>query len=222
MEDQSPALPAERVAEEFKAQLKMIESALQFGTMKVRRYFRADNKNKPPDKSLAPNILRYQAKQALREAGQVVEDEEEKPFDLQRLSNNGLCLKIGDRTIRIRKAVDGDIPAPGLSKSLNLFYQQMSLASLMGKEAKDLSDPKNYLFVWDVDSSFYLSSLMLACPNMGEESKGQPECLWKLKVPLTRGPAEVAGAEREAEQAGHSEELDEYGLRDLAATGEGE
>jgi len=132
------------------------------------------------DRALYPNLVRFHAKQALEGRPFEIVDEETDRLEHEVLANNGLLLRYGAREVRIRKAVDGSIPAP-TSQTLKDFYEQ---PSLFGSTV----ETQRLLLLWDTPGG--VLELSLACPKSGD---GAPH--WKVPVPH---PAEVHASDQDA------------------------
>lgn len=169
----------EEAIQELWGPLVQIVSALDFGTMRARKYFEADDKDKPPDKYLASHIARFQARKYLAEAGAAVE-QEGGGFDMSSLALSGLLMRVGRYRIRIWKADDDEIPAPGQSEERKKFFQQMPLSN-----AVDGERVVNLIVAWDAGSPYSLASLEIACPIRGEESRDSVVYEWRTPLDLS-------------------------------------
>lgn len=174
---------AEETVLELKELLEIIETAVRFGCLKTQEFFHRENRGKPIDRALAPNLVRHFAKRSLLEARQqVIEDEDQ--FDPQWIANNGLYVVYGRYHIRILKADSGDIPPPGQSAARQSFYQQAALR-FQAEDGQDQSqEPINLVLIWDVVAPYTLSALILACPLDGKTTRQSVELVWKVNIPL--------------------------------------
>ena len=103
-------------------------TALEWATQQTRAYF--DAEGVPIDRHLAPSLVRYQAKRSLARLGHDAQEEEGEAYAFQTLPNNGLSLSYrGDLlyVLRILKALEGQLPAPGASRARQAFWQQQML-----------------------------------------------------------------------------------------------
>lgn len=211
---------ADDVLRELALVLGLITEALNYGAFKATGYFQQEDKGKI-DRSLAAHLLRFHAKKYLQARGQTVFEEESVPgdnhLDFQNVANSGLFLHCGRYHIRIRKAEDGDIPAPGQSLSRQQFYQQMQQSlPLPENEATDELHV-NLLVYWDVVRLYDLSSVRIACPIDGGETRSSVDVKWDRPLPISKFvlPLEPPDAEPD-------EDLPLELERDDAATGEDE
>ena len=154
---------------------RAIEGAIQ----KTRLFF--DNDKTEIDRCLAPNLFRFYAKSLLASEGQRATYEEETDradYELEVLSNNGLCLNYGKHEIRILKSYGDKLPAPGHSKARQKFWNwngQMPFPFTDG-ESEGVNSPDDFalhlIVLWDVNPHKYtLNKIFVACPVQGAESK---------------------------------------------------
>jgi hypothetical protein len=127
---------------------------------------------------------------------------------LKDLNNNGLEIRLekDGRTycIKVYKSVHGLLPAPGVSFSKQMFWEQ---ALLFGE---DEVDALNLAVTWHVDGRFNLLGLDLCRPALiaGEQQIGRQE--WSLPIPH---PATIITAT----DVQSSADLDSYDQRNEAA-----
>jgi hypothetical protein len=118
-----PEIPApERVLRALTPLWLPLYTALEWATQQTRAYFEAEGT--PIDRHLAPSLVRYQAKRHLARLGHEVREEEGEAYAFQTLPNNGLSLSYrGDLlyVLRILKALEGQLPAPGASRAPGLL-----------------------------------------------------------------------------------------------------
>ena len=167
-------------------------SAIEGALQKTREFFEADNVDL--DRSLAPNLVRYYAKRFLLAEGLPTEDEpaDVADFELQPLANNGLCLTYEGHEIRILKADDGELPAPGPSKSRQKFWNwngQLSLNFSYGEDVLSTSDVEaenlHLIVLWDVEPLRYkLNRLLLCCPTSGDVTNASAYFLEEIPHPI--------------------------------------
>jgi hypothetical protein len=103
-------------------------TALEWAAQQTRAYF--DAEGMPVDRHLAPSLVRYQAKRYLARLGHDAREEEDEAYAFRTLPNNGLSLSYrGDHlyVLRILKALEGQLPAPGASRARQAFWQQQLL-----------------------------------------------------------------------------------------------
>ncbi len=204
-----PTLPSfPHVLAQLQPVIPSVYSALEAALQKTREFFDVDTVE--VDRSLAPNLVRYYAKRFLSEEGWSIEYEQP-DYELQPLPNNGLCLKYGRHEIRILKADDGELPAPGQSKSRQRFWNwngQQSFDFSYDHESceSDQEELQNLhlIILWDVNSHTYqLNRLLLGCPVGGDITTASAYFLEEIPHPL-----EVTGANTLADTAVVIEDLD--------------
>jgi hypothetical protein len=156
--------------------LPVVCSALDYGVFQAREFFEAEGRE--IDRFLAPNLMRYHAKQLLLRHGHEAEDDNE--MDVENVPNNGMYVTFGRYHIRILKSLRGDLPIPGQSMSRQLFYQQMALFSHVDGGTQENI---NLLLLWNVDSYYTLGELSLACPKSGKTSRESVTSHWHCKIP---------------------------------------
>jgi hypothetical protein len=103
-------------------------TALEWATQQTRAYF--DAEGVPIDRHLAPSLVRYQAKRALARLGHAAQEDEGEAYAFQTLHNNGLSLSYrGDHlyVLRILKALEGQLPAPGTLRAPGLLAAAAAL-----------------------------------------------------------------------------------------------
>jgi hypothetical protein len=131
--------------------------------------------------------VRYEVKQYLAAHGEEIEE----GFQQADLANNGLWVKVGDDHVRILKADEGGVPAPGDSKARQAYFRQELLPGIVG-DAPATQSGRNFLIIWDVDENYTLTGLRLAYPKSGTASSVEVE--WIIDIPhpaeaITQVPA---------------------------------
>lgn len=167
-------------------------SAIEGALQKSREFFEADNVDL--DRSLAPNLVRHYVKRFLLAEGLPAEYEPADVVDLelQPLPNNGLCLTYEGHEIRILKADDGEIPAPGPSKSRQKFWNwngQLSLNFSYGEDVPSTNEAEaedlHLIVLWNVEPFTYkLKSLLLGCPTSGDLTNASAYFLEEIPHPI--------------------------------------
>lgn len=156
----------------------VLYQALEEGTTQAREYF--DSLDRPTDASLYPCLVRYHAKQRLRNQRWSA------LCDVDDLANNGLALTFDRYRIRILKSSHGDIPAPGTSRTRQRFWAQdwtQEAFPFREDEALELQDIIiNLLIIWDVGPTHNLN-LQIACPKSGDIMPESVEVYWKQPLP---------------------------------------
>ena len=168
----APKAVLEDLAELIPTLYEAIEKAAGF----ARGFF--ENRHEKADPFFAPPRVRYILKQYLMAAGHSPVEEEE-PFCLGILPNNGISIKSGTYHIRILKANDGGLPVAGPSRVRQAFYHQLTLG-LPGMES---GSPTNLIVLWNAGKDFQLQNLLLACPKGGSTTKSSTEHHWICEIP---------------------------------------
>jgi hypothetical protein len=122
------------------------------------------------DANVHASLTRYFAIQLLDRAGVDAQAESgDLTFERIGLANNGICLMRGRHVIRVRKADDGRLPAPGSLAQEEFYAQQMSLPfNIIGIESPD--DPANFVILWGISAVDHaMNDLVLACPSATKE-----------------------------------------------------
>lgn len=169
------------VLKKLSSAIPVIYSALQHGTFKAKEYF--DESGRNVDRYLAPNLVRYNAKEVLEKRRQEISSGDD--LIVINVPNNGMYVSCGDFNIRILKTNNGDLPVPGHSKSRMLFYHQGSLALDFSnnKTISEQNDQVNLLILWDVVSPYNLGELSIACPKSGYLTRESVAAHWHCKIP---------------------------------------
>lgn len=162
---------------------KIVE-AIQDGTLHVPEY--ATSQAEEIDYALAPNLVRHKAKLYLIAQGQETREEEDGlAFEIEEVSNNGLCAKVPEFRIRILKSSeDGDVPLPGESEARRNFYNQ-------DQALLDFAKPVwNLIVHWTVDRQYSLTRLSVALPlKITKNEMGRPVVVCAFDEPFwTRPP----------------------------------
>jgi hypothetical protein len=159
-------------------------TALEWATQQTRAYF--DAEGVPIDRHLAPSLVRYQAKRVLARLGHDVQEEEGEAYAVQTLPNNGLSLSYrGDHlyVLRILKALEGQLPAPGASRARQAFWQQQLLFDFDAPSAAEVHPSLNLLVLWEADAAYTLLRLLLACPKVGGLTRESVAAYWMIEIP---------------------------------------
>lgn len=145
--------------------------AMEVGTERGRIYF--DQRSLRPEPFLFANIVRYEARTILEDAGVST------GFDLDDLANNGMSIRYCSYVLRVRKTDDGQAPVPGRSQRLQAFYHQLELG-LLGPVS---SESLNLLVLWNVDHRFLLDPVFtLACPRQGGQTRSSVANHWSVPM----------------------------------------
>ncbi len=172
---------AQATLEALRALLSELWAMLDAATTEAAHYDGFQDES--PDRALYPNMVRFHLKKALQSHRLEAVEEDEHRLEHEVLPNNGLQLHYGPWDIRIRKAVQGTIPAP-TSQTLKDFYEQ---PSLFGADVES----QRLLLLWDTPGG--VLDVSLACPRSGD---GAPH--WKVPVPH---PAYVHASDQDARAA---------------------
>ena len=152
-------------------------ACIEAAIVKTKTFFE-DEGRESIDLSLAPNLVRYFAKEFLQSKGQNVED----VIDMESLANNGLQVRATGYAIRILKADNGNPPTPGASRAKQAFYHQQNFV-FMSSDGSTEGGGTNLLLLWDVDQQYNLQQLVLACPCGGDTRRSSVECNWLVPIP---------------------------------------
>ena len=128
-----------------------IHRAFEHGAFKAKNHF--DTENIEIDSSAFSTLVRLHARDYLKKKG----------FDALEVEHVNLCglsLKLPNYYIKMWKAVDDGLPAPGHSEPKQEFYQQ----PLFPNDGENPL-PLHLIVIWNVDSQKNLSSLWLICPQ---------------------------------------------------------
>lgn len=170
----------EQILAKLSPLLPLLFQAIESSIVRTRDFFDNGNAGKV-DLALAPNLVRFYAKQYFKEKGQEVEANEVVGMDP--LANNGLLLRFGKYCIRILKSDHGDLPTPGHSRTKQNFYQQMLPFGMPEPFGKSLAETLNLIVLWNVDARYGFQGLNLACPKWGDNRKNSVEAYWQVPVP---------------------------------------
>jgi hypothetical protein len=159
-------------------------TALEWATQQARAYF--DAERTPVDRHLAPSLVRYQAKRYLARLGHDAQEEDGEAYAFQTLPNNGLSLSYrGDHlyVLRILKALEGQLPAPGASRARQAFWQQQMVFDYDAPSAAELRPSLNLLVLWETDVVYTLRRLSLVCPKVGALTRESVVAYWSVEIP---------------------------------------
>jgi hypothetical protein len=178
-----PEIPApERVLRALAPLWPPLYTALEWATQQTRAYF--DAEGTPVDRHLAPSLVRYQAKRYLARLGHAAQEDEAYAF--QTLPNNGLSLSYrGDLlyVLRILKALEGQLPAPGASRARQAFWHQQLIFDYAAPPVAELRPSLNLLVVWETSAAYTLRRLSLVCPKVGGLTRESVAAYWTIEIP---------------------------------------
>lgn len=155
--------------------IPIIYQAIDLATEAACAFF--EQHSKPNNSALYPDLVRYYAGEELRDKGQVVED-----FTRQPMGRNGLCIVFKGRRIRIWKADEDELPAPGTSSVKNGFLNQQ-LSWDMGAISEPVLIERNLAILWNVDSRRRLRRLYLVLPKATKNTWSPAEQYWSIEIP---------------------------------------
>jgi hypothetical protein len=143
----------------------LVYEVMEQATVRTRAFFVGEKQ--PHDPFLAPCLMRFFAKQALRARGILAEEDGENS-DFEALPNNGLAFFYRNHHTRILKAatvkgVQWKLPGCGASEPKKDFYDQQ-LQFYVDPKGNMYASVLNVIFLWDFDASFGLAGLYLGCP----------------------------------------------------------
>ena len=138
--------------------------------------------------------MRYQAKRYLARLGHDAQEDDGEAYAFQTLPNNGLSLSYrGDLlyVLRILKALEGQLPAPGASRARQAFWQQQLIFDYAAPSAAELRPSLNLLVLWETDAAYTLRRLSLVCPKVGALTRESVAAYWTIEIPhpTSRGRA---------------------------------
>lgn len=144
------------------------------GTDHAKSYF--ETQKFPYNPWLHADLVRNWAKNALD--GHNLKTE----FEPRNLANAGLHLTIKEYAIRIRKALNGEVPSPGRSVTLGQFYRQHSQLLL----PSEFSDLHCLLLLWKANNIGDFKGLSLVYPLSPNVMK------WRAEIPHPAEQADIA------------------------------
>jgi hypothetical protein len=179
-----PEIPTpERVLRALAPLWSPLYTALEWATQQTRAYFEAEGA--PIDRHLAPSLVRYQAKRQLARLGHDAQEAGE-AYAFQTLPNNGLSLSYrGDLlyVLRILKALEGQLPAPGVSRARQAFWHQQLIFDYATPSAAEMRPSLNLLVLWETDAAYTLRRLSLVCPKVGALTQELVAAYWTIEIP---------------------------------------
>jgi hypothetical protein len=171
-------------------------TALEWATQQTRVYFEAEGA--PIDRHLAPSLVRYHAKRCLARLGHDAQEEAGEAYAFQTLPNNGLSLSYrGDLlyVLRLLKALEGQLPAPGVSRARQAFWHQQLIFDYAAPSAAEMRPSLNLLVLWETDAAYVLRRLSLVCPKVGALTRESVAAYWTVEIPhpaVARAPVTAA------------------------------
>lgn len=119
----------------------------------------------PFDPWIHAHLVRHYVKLDLHQ-----HDVDAQDFKPENLAMSGLHFRIGRWVLRMRKSVQGEMPSPGRSKTLDAYYRQRMLPG-------DFQIMHNLLLLWHATSVGDFKGLSLVFPLAPQVMK------WKVEIP---------------------------------------
>ena len=85
--------------------------------------------------------------------------------------------------LRILKALEGQLPAPGASRARQAFWQQQMLFDYDAPSAAEIRPSLNLLVLWETDAAYTLRRLSLVCPKVGALTRESVAAYWTIEIP---------------------------------------
>jgi hypothetical protein len=85
--------------------------------------------------------------------------------------------------LRILKALEGQLPAPGASRARQAFWQQQLIFDYAAPSAAELRPSLNLLVLWETDAAYTLRRLSLVCPKVGALTRESVAAYWMTEIP---------------------------------------
>jgi len=164
--------------------LPLLFEAFESATEEACQFF--ETRGRPVNRPLFPALVRYQAKEHLEQHGQIVDD-----LDTEDIGINGLSLIHRARRVRIWKAEDDELPAPGTSRPKTLFLNQQ-LGLFLPEHGNPSTIELNLALLWNVDRNHRLKALHLACPKSAFYTWSPAQAWWTVQL---RHPGSATGVE---------------------------
>jgi len=133
-----------------------------------------------------------------RMLGHDAQEEDGEAYAFQTLPNNGLSLSYRRDhlyVLRILKALEGQLPAPGASRARQAFWHQQLLFDYDAPSAAELRPSLNLLVLWEADAAYILRRLSLVCPKVGALTRESVAAYWSIEIPhpaVSRAPVTAA------------------------------
>jgi hypothetical protein len=159
----------------LKPLLDVIYEGLEAGTEHAREYFEGQSRGIEP--TLASALVRYRMKAYLADRAEVVEE-----YDQEDLANIGLCIRAGKYCIRIWKSGGDFIPPPGRSRSKHGFLHQQLEFVFPDQPGIPRMTELNLVVLWNVDPSYHLTGMHLACPKAAPTNYSTVEVYWAIPI----------------------------------------
>jgi hypothetical protein len=162
--------------------------------------------DEPVDTYLFNDLIRYHAKELLRDSGFAVEDDVEdvSEYEFRTLSNNGLFGRFNGHLFRILKADHGRVPMPMSGKRREFYTQPPQLPLPLNTPDKPGANAShNILILWEVDDQYNFLRLRLACPESVGRTRESLKVYFNEPLPhaaeMIKSKASAAAASEHAE-----------------------
>lgn len=176
MPSNSPIVPSQAAELSLlRPLLPLIWEALEIGTTNATKHFK-DYKGKFSPYLFA-NLVRWHAGVFLQDKGYVLEE-----FEHEDMAADGLCLVYRKRRLRIWKAIEGELPAPGRSSIKKDFYNQKVRNPQLIPIDEECPVDLNLAILWNADSRHRLAALHLACPRWASHDGFKAGAWWTIQL----------------------------------------
>ena len=126
---------------------------------------------------LFPELVRYYMAEELKDKGLVLEN-----YQFEEIRKNGLCLVFNQRRIRIWKADENDLPAPGNSGvKMGFLNQQLSFS--LASDGAFIAVERNLVILWNVNVHHRFARLHLVMPESAENKWSTAGAYWAEEIP---------------------------------------
>lgn len=171
-------LHKQSIFRDYAAVLDAVDSALRESVPKAGDFFKLAEGT--IDLAVHACITRYLTKLALGARQVPAEDEIEVLYELQRVPNCGLCVRLRNCEIRILKAGSDGVPRAN-SDARRSFYSSNQFVLQLRREGESTdSQPITVLglvVLWDIGIDQEFAGIQIACPR-GERKDGTVDCYW--------------------------------------------
>lgn len=154
---------------------RVLFASFDRNTERACHFFESASKSINP--YLYPELVRYWVREDLKEHYKVVGD-----IICEDITKNGISVVFGGRRIRIWKAKEDELPAPGRSQVKKAFLGQQ-LSFYISNEGVLKQIENNLAILWVVDSRRRLDKLFLALPESVEDDWVPAKAHWIDPIP---------------------------------------
>jgi hypothetical protein len=164
------------VLEAFADIFALINTSLEDSLPKARTMF--DLFNGPVDLAVHAPITRYLVKLYLAERSTTSNNEEDLDFELQKVSNCGLCIATAYGEMRILKATADGVPKAFSDARIRFCSSNQMVFDFDGKPNLEIENRSvNLVVLWKMDSDHQYLGMEIACPRR-TLSDGEVDCFW--------------------------------------------